>query len=65
MRHARVIRKGGRFFIEDLNSREGTWVNGERLVPFTPRELARDAVVQFGDGPRLALQPVRAGKPDN
>ena len=65
MRHARVIRKGSRFFIEDLNSREGTWVNGERLVPFTPRELARDAVVQFGDGPRLALQPVTAGKPDN
>ena len=65
MRHARVIRKGGRFFIEDLNSREGTWVNGERLVPFTPRELARDAVVQFGDGPRLALQPVSAVKPDN
>lgn len=65
MRHARVIRKGGRFFIEDLNSREGTWVNGERLVPFTPRELARDAVVQFGDGPRLALQPVPARKPHN
>ena len=61
MRHARVIRRGGRFFVEDLNSREGTWVDGERLVPFTPRELGRDAVVQFGDGPRLALQsePVR------
>ena len=65
MRHARVIRKGGRFFIEDLNSREGTWVNGERLVPFTPRELARDAVVQFGDGPRLALQSTPAREPDS
>lgn len=64
MRHARVIRKRGRFFIEDLNSREGTWVDGERLVPFTPRELRRDAVVQFGDGPPLALQsepPRKAG----
>ena len=65
MRHARVIRKGGRFFIEDLNSREGTWVDGERLMPFTPRELARDAVVQFGEGPRLALQPVPLGRLDN
>ena len=65
MRHARVIRRGGRFFIEDLNSREGTWVNGERLVPFTPRELGRDAVVQFGDGPRLALQPEPARKTGN
>lgn len=65
MRHARVIRQGGRFFIEDLNSREGTWVNGERLVPFTPRELRRDAVVQFGDGPRLALQSQPARKTGN
>ncbi len=65
MRHARVIRKGGRFFIEDLNSREGTWVDGERLVPFRPRELRRDAVVQFGDGPRLALQSEPARKTGN
>lgn len=61
MRHARVIRKGGGFFIEDLNSREGTWVNGEKLAPFTPRQLGPGAVVKFGDGPPLALQsePVR------
>ncbi len=56
MRHARVIRKGGRLYIEDLNSREGTWVDGERLVPFTPRKLGPGAVVRFGDGPPLALQ---------
>lgn len=65
MRHARVIRRGGRFFIEDLNSREGTWVDGERLVPFTPRELARNAVVQLGDGPRLALQSEPTRKTGN
>ncbi len=65
MRHARVIRKGGQFFIEDLNSREGTWVDGERLVPFTPRELRQDAVVQFGDGPRLALQSEPARRTGN
>ena len=65
MRHARVIRRDGRFFIEDLNSREGTWVDGERLVPFTPRQLARDAVVQFGDGPRLALQSDPGAKTGN
>ena len=65
MRHARVIRKGGRFLIEDLNSREGTWVDGERLVPFTPRKLGPGAVVRFGDGPALALQSGPAGKPEN
>jgi hypothetical protein len=56
MRHARVIRRGGRLYIEDLNSREGTWVDGERLVPFKPRKLGPGAVVRFGDGPPLALQ---------
>ena len=65
MRHARVIRKGGRFLIEDLNSREGTWVDGERLVPFTPRKLGPGAVVRFGDGPALALQSGSADKPEN
>lgn len=59
MRHARVIRKGGRFYIEDLESREGTWVDGERLAPFTPRELGPGSVVQFGEGPPLALQACR------
>lgn len=65
MRHARVIRKGGRFFIEDLNSRDGTWINGERLVPFTHRELRRDAVVRFGEGPNFVVQSVPAGNPDD
>ena len=65
MRHARVIRKEGRFFIEDLNSREGTWLNGERLVPFTLQELGPGAVVQFGDGPPLALESTPVRKPRN
>ena len=56
MRHARVIRKGGRLFIEDLNSREGTWVNGERIIPFSLQELGPGAVVQFGEVPPLSLK---------
>ncbi len=30
-RHARISRVGGQFFIEDLESRNGTFVNGERI----------------------------------
>ena len=56
MRHARVIRKEGRLFIEDLNSREGTWVDGQKLVPFTLQELGPGAVVQFGGMQPLGLQ---------
>ena len=29
--HAKLINKGGRFFIEDLNSTNGTFVNGKRI----------------------------------
>lgn len=34
--HARIWREGGHFFIEDLNSKNGTWVNGEPLSGARP-----------------------------
>jgi hypothetical protein len=30
--HARLVQSGDQFFIEDLGSRNGTYVNGERLT---------------------------------
>jgi pSer/pThr/pTyr-binding forkhead associated (FHA) protein len=40
-RHARVIRKEGQYFIEDLGSTNGTYVNrGRRLLPGTPQPLS-------------------------
>ncbi|MDB5745636.1 MAG: metal-dependent phosphohydrolase [Massilia sp.] len=32
-RHARIRRRGARYFVEDLHSRNGTFVCGERLAP--------------------------------
>jgi 3',5'-cyclic-nucleotide phosphodiesterase len=32
-RHARIRRRGARYFVEDLHSRNGTFVLGERLAP--------------------------------
>ncbi len=29
--HIRVYREGDRYFVEDLNSKNGTWVNGQQL----------------------------------
>lgn len=29
--HIRVTREDGKFFIEDLDSRNGTWINGQRI----------------------------------
>ena len=58
-RHARVTRDGGRFYIEDLNSGNGTRVNGEALEPFSPRAIVPGDAVQLGRMPVLSVQSVR------
>jgi hypothetical protein len=45
--HARVYPRGGRYFIEDMNSTNGTLLNGAQVVGET--ELADGWVVQIGD----------------
>jgi len=46
-RHARIRRRGASYFVEDLHSRNGTFVAGERLAPGAWRLLR--------DGEELAL----------
>ncbi|MGE3467050.1 MAG: FHA domain-containing protein [Pyrinomonadaceae bacterium] len=39
-RHARIVRNSGKYFIEDLGSTNGTYVNrGRRLLPGNPQAL--------------------------
>jgi hypothetical protein len=45
--HARVFRRGDDVFVEDLGSRNGTYVNGERITNTT--RLKRGDRVQFGE----------------
>ena len=59
-RHARVTREGRRFYIEDLNSSNGTRVNGVPLDPFSPRAIAPGDDVQLGDMAVLSVQSVRS-----
>lgn len=44
--HARVFRRGDDLFVEDLGSRNGTFVNGERVTATT--QIRRGDRVQFG-----------------
>jgi hypothetical protein len=44
--HARVFQRGDEVLVEDLGSRNGTFVNGERAV--APTRLRRGDRVQFG-----------------
>lgn len=44
--HARVFREGGRVYVEDLGSTNGTFVNSERVAK--PTKLGRGDIVQVG-----------------
>ncbi len=49
-RHAMIQRKGNEFLLYDLNSRNGTFVNGKRISPREPYVLKGGDVLEFGDG---------------
>ncbi len=49
-RHLRIVAKGDKFYVEDLNSLNGTFLNGKRLKkPFKPTRLAYGAKVALGN----------------
>jgi serine/threonine protein kinase len=47
-RQARVQTQNNEFLLFDLNSRNGTFLNGERLVPDKPHTLVPGDVIEFG-----------------
>jgi pSer/pThr/pTyr-binding forkhead associated (FHA) protein len=59
-RHARIAWSGTEYTVEDLDSTNGTYVNGERVVG--PRALKSGVLLQLGEQPQLALQ-VRVSAP--
>jgi len=50
-RHARVLQRGGRYWLEDLNSTNGTFHNGQRIF--------RSVLLQAGDEIRLGSSVLR------
>ncbi|WP_010246380.1 FHA domain-containing protein [Acetivibrio cellulolyticus] len=46
-RHALINLESGRYFITDLDSRNGTFVNGQRLQPREKREIYGDDIIGF------------------
>ncbi len=47
-RHARISRRGGEAFVEDLNSLNGTFLNASRLVPELPYPIKDGDELQLG-----------------
>ncbi len=48
-RHAEIVRGEDTYRIADLDSTNGTWLNGDRLTPRQPAVLGDGAVVRIGD----------------
>ena len=46
--HARIVREGGIYYIEDLNSTNGTYLNGVPLEYHQKMELCKDDHIRFG-----------------
>ncbi len=55
-RHARITFPGGRFLVEDLDSSNGSWVDGRRLVARLPQEGRY--VVRTGDSLWVLCQDI-------
>jgi hypothetical protein len=53
-RHARIYTRDGTCFVEDLDSTNGTFLNGERVTPYLPYAFHDGDVLIFGSL-RLAL----------
>lgn len=48
-RHLRIAAQGDQFYVEDLNSSNGTFLNEQRLSPFESAQLDYGAKVALGD----------------
>ncbi|MCR5097382.1 MAG: FHA domain-containing protein [Lachnospiraceae bacterium] len=47
--HAKIFRRDGSFYVQDLNSKNGTFVNGEILPYHKAKKLKRMDVISFAD----------------
>jgi pSer/pThr/pTyr-binding forkhead associated (FHA) protein len=47
-RHCKIYQDEGKYFIEDLGSANGTFLNGERLTPYLPHAVKDRDDLQLG-----------------
>ncbi|MFK7801792.1 MAG: FHA domain-containing protein [Anaerolineae bacterium] len=53
-RHCRIVQQKGEYFIEDLNSTNGTFVNGRRIFEIT--RLSSGDIIDFGETVRVVFE---------
>ncbi len=55
--HARLVHDGARWWLEDLGSRNGTYLDGRRLAPGVREPVQAGSVIGLGEtGPRLKVE---------
>jgi pSer/pThr/pTyr-binding forkhead associated (FHA) protein len=47
-RHARILKRGAKIYVEDLGSSNGTFVNGQKLSPYFPEALVSGDSLRLG-----------------
>lgn len=47
--HAKIYRMEDRYYIEDLGSSNGTYVNDTKLIPFERHEIVRQDLIRFAE----------------
>jgi diguanylate cyclase (GGDEF)-like protein len=47
--HAKIVKEGGVYYIEDMKSRNGTWVRGDAIVSGTKVEVKEGCLIALGD----------------
>lgn len=47
-KHAKVIKKGGKVFLADLGSANGSLINDKKLAPNETRQLAKEDMIKLG-----------------
>jgi pSer/pThr/pTyr-binding forkhead associated (FHA) protein/S1-C subfamily serine protease len=59
--HARLIFESGGWWLEDLGSRNGTYLDGRRLVPTVRSPVRAGSVIRLGEsGPQIKIEAVAA-----
>lgn len=59
--HTRLAYRDGRWWVEDLGSRNGTFLDDVRLAPSVPKMLAVGSVVRLGGrGPRFLVEATQS-----
>ena len=48
-KHALLEQEAGRYYLSDLGSTNGTWLNGERLLPNEKKVLVNEDLITFAD----------------